>query len=63
MTTKTIYPENIDQAKALMQFLVNEKERHQTDIANIETDIWLLWRNWDIEEIPEPNHTFMKVKE
>ena len=61
MTTKIVYPENIDQAKALMQFLVNERGRHFGDIQEIQDDIHTLCVNWDIV-IPEPNHTFMKVK-
>jgi len=58
---KTTYPENIDQAKALMQFLVNEKERHREDIIGILDDIIALKNIWNIP-VPEPNHTFMKVK-
>ena len=58
---KIIYPENKDQAKALMQFLVNEMYRHQEDIDNISGDVAQLSASWDLS-IPEPNHTFMKVR-
>lgn len=59
---KITYPENIDQAKALMQFLTNEKERHYKDIENIHADMLLLHLKWNVSFV-EPNHTFMKVKE
>ena len=44
-----------------MQFLVNEERRHVEDIIGIERDMAALQYRWNIE-IPEPNHTFMKVK-
>ena len=60
MTIKIVYPENIDQAKVLMQFLVNEEQRHRNDLDAIKLDILELKLQWHID-IPLPNHTFMKV--
>jgi len=61
MDKKITYPENIDQAKALAQFLVNEAARHEEDIDAIWDDLLELVVQWRIH-LPEPNHEFMRVR-
>ena len=44
----TTYCENIDEARALANFLWNEGERHRRDIEAINEDLDSLWTKWHV---------------